>query len=87
MIFNNNVIFNINESDIILGLTETGIIAYQRQSRKNGSSGPASPNVQLKVTFLQISSQERVLGSNIFGEICCLSPYMMINEKFDGFNS
>lgn len=78
--FNSDIIFNIDESCIISGLTETGIIAYQRQSGKPGSSGYVSQNVCLKIISLDPLDREKSLGLNMQGEICCTSPYMMIHK-------
>ncbi|KMQ86493.1 luciferin 4-monooxygenase [Lasius niger] len=61
-------------------LTETGIIAYQRQSGKPGSSGYVSQNVCLKIISLNPLNREKSLGLNMQGEICCTSPYMMIHK-------
>lgn len=76
--------------NLISGLTETGIIAYQRHSGKIGSSGYVSANVQLKIVSLNPLDQGKLLGPNISGEVYCTSPYMMIAheaQELYGFNS
>lgn len=77
---NNDVMFNIKS--YILGMTETGIIAYQRRSEEIGSSGYVSKNVQLKIVSLN-SDKEKSLGANKPGEICCKSPFMMIRKNHE----
>ena len=59
------------KSTIISGLSETGVIAYQRNSKKIGSSGYVSKNV--KVMFVDLKTRKQV-GSNIHAEIWCQTP-------------
>ncbi|XP_050465692.1 uncharacterized protein LOC126858959 isoform X1 [Cataglyphis hispanica] len=66
-------------------LTETGIIAYQRESGKIESSGYVSADVQLK--FISLNSPDQLLGPNMYGEICCISPYMMGGQELDDFSN
>ncbi|KMQ97000.1 luciferin 4-monooxygenase, partial [Lasius niger] len=49
-------------------LTETGIIAYQRQSGNTESSGYVSGNVQLKIVSFIPSETQRSLDPNILGQ-------------------
>ncbi|XP_029162175.1 4-coumarate--CoA ligase-like 7 [Nylanderia fulva] len=72
-------------------LTETGIIACQRQNRliDNGSNGNVNKNVRLKIVSLK---NGKSLGPYEEGEIYCQSPFMMIRQNnepitCDGKNS
>ncbi|KAL6448498.1 hypothetical protein ACFW04_000420 [Cataglyphis niger] len=56
-------------------LTETGIIAYQRQPGKVGSSGFVSADVQLKI--ISLHGPDQSLGPYEYGQVCCISPYML----------
>ncbi|XP_050465695.1 uncharacterized protein LOC126858960 isoform X2 [Cataglyphis hispanica] len=58
-------------------LTETGIIAYQRQPGKMGSCGYVSADVQLKIVGKDYRYREISLGPERYGEIYCRSPYML----------
>ncbi|XP_050465699.1 uncharacterized protein LOC126858961 isoform X2 [Cataglyphis hispanica] len=62
-------------------LTETGIIAYQRQSGKMGSCGYVSANVQLKIVDLNSLNKGQLQGPCKYGEIYCISPYMLTASK------
>ncbi|KAL6448500.1 hypothetical protein ACFW04_000421 [Cataglyphis niger] len=62
-------------------LTETGIIAYQRQPGKMGSCGNVSANVQLMIVSTSSSNNGQSLDANKYGEIYCYSPYMLTAYK------
>lgn len=79
--FNSDITFNLNESYVISGLTKTGIIAYQRKPGKIRSSGYVNANVQLKIINIHPLNPQN-LGPGEYGEICCISPYMIKNQDF-----
>ncbi|XP_072765560.1 luciferin 4-monooxygenase-like isoform X3 [Anoplolepis gracilipes] len=68
----------------VYGLSETGVITYQRNSNKIGSSGCASKNV--KLMFIDFKTRLPV-GPNTHGEIWCRTPIVAVFDAIKALES
>lgn len=63
-----------DDSYVVSGMTELGIVSYQIGTKKIGSSGCICKNVRLKIVNLET---KKPLGPNAHGEVYVKCSFMM----------